>query len=151
MHGNVLPTAPPGPRPVPPLLPVPALQRLIDRIEVLVDQLDRTRWRHEAGFDLITNDRFAGAVADDFRSDLAGQLRRAGQLRDRLREDLDHLERALGHARALQRRHEDELRDWEAARQRYQRDALQRGLGPRRVPDPGPCTGPAGLTWRDLP
>jgi hypothetical protein len=148
MDVNVLPAAPPGPRPVPPLLPVPAIQRLIDRIEVLVDQLDRTRWRHESGFDLITNDRFAGVAADDFRSDLAGQLRRAGHLRDRLREDLGHLDRVLGHARALQRRHEDEVRDWEAARQRSQWDALQRGLGPRPVPDPRPW---AGVTRWDLP
>jgi hypothetical protein len=132
-----LPT-PPGPRPVAPLLPVPALQRLAAKLEELVDELSRTRWRHEDAFDTIAADRFAGEAADGFRYALAGQLRRAGALRTSLGHDLAHVDQLLAQARAMQQRYEDAVSTWELRRDRYHDEVLALGRGPVVLPDPHP-------------
>jgi hypothetical protein len=130
MDGAATLPTPPGHRPVAPLLPVPALQRLAAQLEQLVDALSRTRWRHEDAFSSITDDRFAGEAADSFRYALAGQLRRAGALRTSLDHDLDHVHHLLAQARAMQQRHEDAVRSWELRRDRYHDEVLALGRGP---------------------
>jgi hypothetical protein len=131
--------APPGPRPVAPLLPVPALQRLAVQLGELIDDLSRTRSRHEEAFPAVTDDRFAGEAADSFRSALAGQLRRAGALRTALTHDLDDVHHLLARARAMQQRYEDAVRSWELRRDRYHEEVLALGRGPVVVPEPHPA------------
>jgi hypothetical protein len=134
MGGSTAGAAHPGPAPIAPLLPVVGLQRLAAQLEVLVDEVNRTRWVHEDAFDCITNDRFAGSAGDDFRERLAGQLRRAAGLRTALLEDLDHVRWLLAQARTMQDRHELALQAWHREVATWQRAVLEAGLGPTRPP-----------------
>jgi hypothetical protein len=137
MDHATLPT-PPGPCPIAPLLPVPALQRLAAKLEELVFTLHRMRSRHEDAFDAIAADRFAGEAADSFRYALAGQLRRAGALRTSLGHDLDQVRHLLALAGTMQQRHEDAVRTWELRRDRYHDEVLALGRGPIVLPEPHP-------------
>jgi hypothetical protein len=129
----------PGPPPVAPLLPVLALQRLVARLEDLLDELDRARQVHDDAFLCITNDRFTGAAGREFRAALAGQLRRARDLEEPLQRDLDHVRWLLAQARAMQDRHELATRQWERQVASWRASMLAGGHGPVPVPRDEPA------------